>query len=87
MGKAFGTTLTFAGTEFTGTGLLPGDTVTSVTLTSAGAAASAAVGSYDIVPSAAVGSGLGNYTITYTKGTLTVKGLVLTITAKDASND
>ncbi len=48
-----------------------GDTVTSVTLTSAGAAASATVAGspYSIVPSAAVGTGLGNYTITYVNGT------------------
>ena len=57
--------------------------MTSVTLTSAGAAAAAAVGTYPIVPSAAVGTGLGNYTITYTNGTLTVDPAALTITAND----
>jgi hypothetical protein len=73
-----GNTLTFAGTEFTtaGTGgalgLVNGDTVTSVTLTSAGAAATAEDGSYAITPSAAVGTGLANYAITYQPGTLTV---------------
>jgi autotransporter-associated beta strand protein len=66
--------LTFAGTEFTtGAGqLVNGNTVTSVTLTSSGAASGASTGLYDIVPSAAVGSGLGNYSIAYHKGTLTV---------------
>ena len=72
--KTYGATVTFAGTEFTAGGLVNGDTVTSVTLTSAGAAASAAVAGspYSIVPSAAVGTGLGNYTISYVSGSLTV---------------
>ncbi len=72
--KTYGKTLTFAGTEFTtGAGeLVNGDTVTSVTLTCAGAAAAAAVGSYPIVPSAAVCTGLGNYAISYHNGSLTV---------------
>lgn len=76
--KNYGTTVTFAGTEFTASGLVNGNTVTSVTLTSSGAAASAAAGSYSIVPSVAVGSGLANYTITYVDGTLTVNNLVPT---------
>ena len=41
----------------------------------------ATVGSYPIVPSAATGTGLGNYTITYVNGTLTVNPATLTITA------
>ena len=74
--KVFGQTVTFAGTEFSASGLVNGDTVASVTLTSAGAAAGATVvGSpYAIVPSAAVGTGLGNYNITYVNGLLTVTG-------------
>ena len=51
--KTYGDLVTFAGTEFTPAGLVNGDVVTSVTLTSAGAAAAAAVGTYPIVPSAA----------------------------------
>ena len=82
-GKTYGDLVTFAGTEFTPAGLVNGDVVTSVTLTSAGAAAAAAVGTYPIVPSAAIGTGLGNYTITYTNGTLTVDPAALTITAND----
>ena len=70
--KVYGTTLSFAGTDFTAAGLVGGDKVTSVTLNSAGAAASATVGHYPITPSSAVGSGLGNYDITYVPGTLTV---------------
>src|SRR5262249_36874878 len=71
--KTYGQSVTFAGTEFTSSGLVNGDSVTSATLTSAGAAATASVGTYPIVASAAAGSGLGNYTISYVDGTLTVK--------------
>src|SRR5206468_3696444 len=67
--KNYGVTFTFTGSEFTtGTRLLrTSDSVTSVTLTSAGAAATATVGGspYAITPSAAVGSGLSNYNISY----------------------
>ena len=79
--KTYGETHTFAGTEFTTSGLVNGDTVTSVTLSSAGAATSAVKGSYAITPSAATGTGLGNYTITYADGSLTVDAKPLTITA------
>ena len=59
------------------------DTVASITLTSAGAAAGAPVSGspYNIVPSAAVGTGLTNYSITYVNGSLTVNKASLTITA------
>jgi hypothetical protein len=71
--KIYGQPTTFAGTEFTANGLQPvGDTMSTVTRTSAGAGAGAAAGVYGIVPSAALGTGLGNYTITYANGTLTV---------------
>ena len=70
--KPFGQTYTFLGTEFSASGLVAGDSVTGVTLTSTGAAAVAAVGNYPIVPSAAVGTGVANYTITYNNGTLAV---------------
>ena len=81
--KTYGQTVTFAGTEFTTTGLVNGDTVTSVSLTSSGAGATAAVGGspYAIVPSAAIGTGLGNYTIGYVSGALTVNPAALTVTA------
>jgi len=71
-GKVYGQSLSFAGTEFTTSGLLAGDSVTSVTLTCGGTANAAPVNTYDIVPSSATGSGLGNYTINYVNGTLTV---------------
>ena len=72
--KPRGQTLSFTGTEFTTNGLVSGDgaSVTSVTLSSAGAKASAAVGKYNVTASAAVGVGLTNYTLSYVAGTLTV---------------
>jgi hypothetical protein len=72
--KTYGQAVAFAGTEFTSSGLLNADNVASVTLASAGAAASASVAGspYVITPTAAVGTGLGNYNITYLNGTLTV---------------
>jgi hypothetical protein len=70
--KTQGDTLTFAGTEFTTSTLFDSDSVTSVTLTSDGAAPGASNGTYDIVPNAAIGVGLSNYDITYENGTLTV---------------
>src|SRR5262249_7816114 len=85
--KTEGNTLTFAGTEFTTAGavntagLVNGNTVTSVTLTSAGAAATAEDGSYAIIPSNAVGSGLSNYVITYVPGTLTVLEPAITVSS------
>ena len=83
--KMYGTIKTYTGTEFTTTGLVNGNTVTSVTLSSTGDPATAAVNTYPIVASAAVGTGLGNYTILYVNGTLTVTPATLTITANNAS--
>ncbi len=77
--KCFGATYNFTGNEFTSSGLLNSDAVGSVTLTSAGAAAAAAAGTYPIVASAATGTGLSNYTITYVNGTLTVELLAITL--------
>jgi alpha-tubulin suppressor-like RCC1 family protein len=72
--KTYGQTVTFGGTEFIAGGLVNGDTVTSVNLASAGAAASATVNGspYSIVASAAMGMGLSNYSITYVNGALTI---------------
>ena len=69
-------------TAFTEVGLVTanGDTVTGVTLTSAGAAATAAAGSYTITANAAQGSGLSDYTITYVNTQLTVTQATPTIT-------
>ena len=70
-------------TANTSTGLLgqqnPGsDLVNNVVLTNsntgtANSPATDALGTYNIIPSAASGTGLGNYTINYINGTLTVK--------------
>jgi hypothetical protein len=85
--KTYGDTVTFdqttPSTDFTVGAMVNSDTVDSITLTSAGAAAGAPVlGSpYSIVPSAAVGTGVANYNITYVNGTLTVNKASLTITA------
>ncbi len=70
--KTVGQNFTFTGAEFLATGLVSGDSVTSVTLTSDGAGAEAAIGTYPIVPSDAVGTGLNNYSISYHAGTFTV---------------
>ena len=85
--KTYGQTLSFAGTEFTTTGLVNSDSVTSVTLNSAGAAPTAGVAGspYAIVPSSAAGSGLGNYTVSYVDGNLTVNTATLTITVDNTS--
>ena len=81
--KTYGQTMTFAGTSFSTSGLLNSDSVSSVSLSSTGAAATATVSGspYAIVASGAVGSGLGNYTISYANGSLTVNPAPLTITA------
>lgn len=79
--KIYGSLFTFNGTEFTTSGLVTGDAVSSVTLQSDGSAALANVGTYPITPSAATGNGLTNYTITYAPGTFTVNGVTLTFAA------
>jgi len=81
--KTYGTTLNTGTTAFSVSGLLNNDVVTGVTLTSNGAVATAAAGTYTITPSAALGSGLDKYVITYTDGALTVNRASLTITAEN----
>ena len=81
-----------ASSAFTAAGLLPGDSVTSVTLSSTGAAATATVGGspYAITPSAAAGVGLDKYAITYVDGHLMVDRRALTISgavARDKFHD
>ncbi|NEU06747.1 hypothetical protein GZH53_00320, partial [Flavihumibacter sp. R14] len=85
--KTYGDAVTFAGTEFTSTGLINGDAVNSISLNSAGAVATASVAgsAYSIVPSAASGSGLANYSISYTNGALTVTRKDLVIVNTDRS--
>jgi filamentous hemagglutinin family protein len=87
--KTYGDVLTFAGNEFTASGLQNGETIGDVALTSAGAAAGASVtgGPYTITSNAATGGSFntGNYAITYKNGSLTVGQAALTVTANDDS--
>jgi hypothetical protein len=84
-GKVYGSLVTFAGTEFNAAGLVNSDTVDAVTLASTGAATGASAGSYPVVASGALGSGLSNYTISYADGSLTVAKKALIVTANAAS--
>lgn len=83
--KCYGSTLAFAGTEYTTSGLVTGDAVSGVTLTCNGSATDAAAGIYDIVPSAPVGTGLANYTVTFVNGKLTVDALPVPAISGSAS--
>ena len=69
LSKNYGTVLTFTGSEYMTLGLVYGDIITGVTLTSTGSAASNPVGEYAISVSGGVNN---NYTITYVNGILTV---------------
>ena len=86
--KTYGATLNFAGTEFTSTGLITGETIGAVSLASTGAASGAIVANspYPITPSggvAAAGSNfsLANYLLSYVIGNLTVNRAPLTVSA------
>jgi hypothetical protein len=83
--KTYGKTVLFKGTEFTSSGLVNGDTVTNVSLSSSGAGATASVANspYAINASNATGAGLTNYTIQYQPGTLIVNRAPLAVTADD----
>ncbi len=70
--RVYGNVLTFAGTEFSTSGLVNSDSVASVNLSSTGASSTANVGSYAITGSGASGSGLSNYSIGYLNGSLAV---------------
>ena len=86
--KVYGTAITggTGSSAFTTTGLATGETVGSVTIAyGTGSATTDAVGAYanQITASAATGGTFNpaNYTISYTKGTITVTGAPLTLTA------
>jgi hypothetical protein len=83
--KTYGQTAVLPSTAFSSVGLLNGDTIAGVTLTSVGAAPTAGVGSYSIVATNASGPRAGNYSITYDNGTLTVNPTTLIITANNES--
>jgi len=87
--KTYGTNYALGTTAFTASGLLNSDSVTNATLASVGTAATATVagGPYDITPSAAVGSGLSNYNISYdSSGRLTVNPAGVSVTALGGSS-
>jgi hypothetical protein len=78
--KTYGQTVVLPDTAFTTTGLVNGDTVTSVPVTSAGTLALAPVGGspYAITPGTATGTYVpGNYTVTYVDGKLYVLPVVV----------
>ena len=81
--KIYGQSVTFDGTEFSTLGLVNGDSVTSLLLQSDGATSTASVAGspYEILASDAVGSGLGNYSIEYLSGTLSVSRRALMVSA------
>ncbi|WP_420407518.1 MBG domain-containing protein [Hoeflea sp.] len=83
--KTYGQTASLTGYTVSGLVAANGDAVTNVDLSSAGAASTADAGSYDIVASNAAGNRLGNYTISYADGMLTVDKAALLITASDAT--
>ena len=81
--KIYGETPTLGGSAFTSSGLVTGETIGSVTLSSGGTAVSANVGNHAITPSAASGGSftVSNYAIDYRDGTLTVGQRPITVTA------
>jgi hypothetical protein len=87
--KVYGTEVTFNGTtpssDFTVSGLNTGDLLAGITLSSAGADATATTAGspYAIIPSRATGLGLDNYHIVYTNGTMVVNSKTLIIAAVD----
>ena len=87
--KTYGETVIFTGasTEYGAVGLLPDDSITSLTITSTGGPASAGVAGspYAIVASNASGIGLDDYDIQYVNGSLTVNPVVLTVTGVAAA--
>ncbi|MCX7171250.1 MAG: MBG domain-containing protein [Proteobacteria bacterium] len=87
--KTYGSTVSFSGSEFSSSGLKNGETVGSVSLTSAGTAATAGVAGspYDIRASSASGGSFnpGNYAISYVAGALGVIPAPLVIVANSAT--
>ncbi len=85
--KTYGDTLPLGSAAFTAAGLQNAETIGSVTLTSAGADASANAGLYTIGASSAGGGTFdsGNYAITYVNGSLSVDKAVLTVAAEAKS--
>ena len=85
----YGTALTLGTTAISSSGLVNSDTVTSATLlynSSATVAGTTAAGTYSIVPSSASGTGLSNYNISYTNGSLVIAKANLTATGTQVYN-
>lgn len=80
--KIYGDAIT-ATTDFAQDGLINGDTVSAVSVTSDGTPGTAVVGLYDLVGTDAEGTGLANYTIAFVDGTLRVDPRALTIAVTD----
>jgi hypothetical protein len=87
--KIYGDTANLGTTAFSQSGLVVanGDSISGVTLSSLGAAASAQVAGspYAITASNAAGTGLSNYSISYVSGALTVTPRPITVTADNQS--
>ena len=78
--KCVGQEVVLAGNAFRSSGLVNNDAVSSVSLTSTGAASGATAGEYSIIPSGAVGAtgtALSNYEISYANGSLSVTSAAL----------
>jgi hypothetical protein len=85
MSKTQGVGLVFSGTDFGASGLVNGDSVRAVNMTSTGAATAAAAGQYAIIGNAARGTGLGNYNLVFVNGTLTVNARAVNAAIRQAS--
>jgi hypothetical protein len=85
--KLYGESLTFNGSEFSASGLVNGDTIGTVSLSSSGAASVAGVGSYPINVSNATGGtfSTSDYNISYNSGILTINPTTLNVTAINQS--
>ncbi len=84
LSKDYGTLLTFSGTEFTSIGLIPGDIISGLTISSTGSPAGANAGTYSIL----IGGGSdGNYTFSYVSGALTVNKVELIATADNKTRN
>ena len=87
----YGTPIVLSQTAFTASGLVNGDYVSSATIQYGGSqvvAGTTNAGTYSgaITIANAVGTGLGNYTISYQNGGLQVNKAALTITANSSAN-
>ncbi|MEW9921715.1 filamentous hemagglutinin N-terminal domain-containing protein, partial [Marimonas sp. MJW-29] len=84
--KTYGDEIVFNGTEFTALGLINGDTLATLSISSAGQPASAPVDDspYLIIAEGPVGTGLGNYVINIVPGSLRVLPRTLNVEIDDA---